>query len=112
MSSQNQPPGRALTLIECLTGLGCLLGAGLGCTWGAGRYGVVGALVGLPAGMVVGLIMAVAGMVALAAVMVAVLAVRALIVGGPKGLMEFLRHGPEALRENDPPAHRPDQTGG
>jgi hypothetical protein len=101
-------PGREVPLNEALTCVSVATGALAGVTWGGVRYGWLGALIGLPAGMVLGpLVFLVWWIVCF----VTIVPLGILCTDGPHGLWEFVR-GRWVPPTERPGANQTNESGG
>ena len=81
-------PAREVPLPECLTCLSVVSGAAVCAVWGGWKYGWRGAVLGLPAGVVLGPL---ALLVWCGVVYVTIVPLGILFTEGPRGLWEFVR---------------------
>ena len=101
-------PDRQVSLFDCLTCVSVALGAGVCATWGGLRYGWLGAVLGLPAGVILGPIALVVLWVVLFVLIVPGVI---LFTEGPRGVWEFVR-GRWVPPNERPGANQTNESGG
>jgi hypothetical protein len=98
-----QPQGRSFLFTDCLIGMGAIVGAIGTPVWGYTRFGIIGAVLGVPVGAVLGFLGMLALLVTVALLVVGVVSAWAYLRHGRRGLQLLYQYGPDAVKKGEPP---------